>query len=213
MSKNRLAEVYVIKHPASGDILGVFSDYNTAVIVTNSLLNGKGETAYLSRYIEEFDLDPYKEQIDKGLLPWVVRVDLTSKETHITDLREPFLNKTIKYTKWGAIIHVFAQNEEQAELQALEIFNNAQIKDEIPKEVKVFEVLFDIEGNIVETRSHTRLSKDDIVTKISENSKVTKVRLVANDINEAILQAPYVYREWVQKQEEKMLDNWANPND
>jgi hypothetical protein len=140
-------KVYMLKTPSGQLPVGIFSDYEDACDLAQSMFRLCSVTE--SKCIEEFELDPLKEKRDKGIYPWAVHINVVSEETEIGTLGTLFDKETVMYTQGKlATAYVFAPNEEEAENRALDLWSEYQAGEDSVRAVSIFTITLDENGEV-----------------------------------------------------------------
>lgn len=190
-------KVHAIKHPGSGVIWALFSKYEWALNVSESLFSRYED--YQS--IQEFEIDPFKEQLEQGLFPWVLTVDIKTSEAKVRQAKEWFTAEHIIYTQGPyATAYVFAATEEDAENRALDLW--AEYNDEKPVKIStIWAIEINEEGEFQSVRRYGSFSSEEVNDEIFESAKgYVEARIVAEDIHEAVEKAGTLYDAWIDEQ-------------
>lgn len=204
-----MEKVYVVMHPQYKTIIAVFSDYETAMDLASTSFRvclGDHEPC-----IEEYELDPLKDKLSRGVYPWCVLINAVTNETEVTNFNSGklFTEESIDYKQGKfAIASVFAANEEEAENRASELWMSHQSGDQAVKEFFVYTVVINEEGEVEEVRRFSVYSQDPVMATatLKEASHGVSIRVPADSIDEAINIAREKYDEWIDEQVEQFED-------
>lgn len=201
-------KVYMLKEPSYQLPVGIFSSYDRAVDLAQSMFRLCSVTE--AGCIEEFQLDPLQDKTDEGIYPWAVKIDVVTKETEIETLRELFYKERVNYLQHrSARAFVFAPNEEEAENRALELWEDYQKESRRPiKAVSIFTVDLDEDGEVENLRRFTAYTQEEnLVNTIKGHAKKVEARVIADSADEAIIVAREMYDQWIDEQLGLMDEN------
>jgi hypothetical protein len=202
-------KVYMLKTPSGQVPVGIFSEYEKATDLAQSMFRLCSVTE--AQCVEEFELDPLKELTEVGIYPWLVNINVTNQDTELGTLNELFKEEHIVYTQGKlAKAYVYGPNEEEAENRALELWADYQDTEDSIKAISIFTVRMDENGDVSDVRKMVAYSQHpDIKNQVKTHSNSVEARVLADTIDEAIATARELYDKWIDDQLEFMDDSNA----
>lgn len=195
----------MLKTPSGQLPVGIFSSYEEACDLAQSMFRLCSITE--AQCIEEFELDPLAEMRERGIYPWAVHINVVSEETEVGTLGTLFDKECIMYTQGKlATAYVFAPNEEEAENRALDLWADYQDGADPVKAISIFTFVLDENGEIASAHKVVAYTQHpDIKDEIKDHfayAKTARVeaRVIADNIDEAIVKARDLYDKWIDAQ-------------
>jgi hypothetical protein len=178
--------------------MGIFSEYTLAADLAERAFRTCSITDF-EHCIEEFELDPLKEKMDNGIYPWAVYIKVVDQDTEITTLGTLFYKEHLDYTQGPlACAYVFAADEEEAENRALELWEEYQSGEQPIKSILVFTIILDADGEISNMNRMTAYTQNlHLEDSIKAYNNSVEVRVIADNIDEAITRARALYDKWI----------------
>lgn len=203
-----MSKIYMLRHPGTKVPVAIFSDYETPMDLASRLFRSCSLADY-ENCLEEWDLDPLKDKLDKGIYPWTVYINVVTNETNIADIPEIFTKESIDYAQGKlAKALVFAADEESAENRASELWMDYQSGEESIKPISVYRVKIDEEGEIDEiSRTIAYTPNTDINDVVKELSRHVEIRVVADSLDSAIEKARIKYDTWIDEQVDQLIES------
>ena len=189
-------KIYMVKDPSSQLPLGFFSNYEWALGVAAAMFPSYEE----HHCLEEHELDPLKEQIEQGLFPWTIEINVSDGETRVGARGKLFNTEAVHYFQGpAALCEVFAATDEEAENRAQELWAEYNDKKVVRADI-IWSIDFDEEAEVRSVHRYNSYSTEEVADSIQARGINVTARVVAATIQEAIEKAGKLYDAWIDKQ-------------